>query len=201
MVWVIATLLLAPLILSQMSLRFGGQPQFSGVSQFPNSFTTPLGTNQQDLAPYNQTMIGPRGRDASDSQGCIPGREVLTTPGDLTTCGADGGYWFLDSSGTRLVEFTPDGTIRYVAVPAGPNMMTTVTAGPGGSSAADALWLTGPTDAAVYVPMTGRTAIYKTPGAQPISPIAVGKDGSLKFRMPSNGSIAYVTPQGRIVSR
>jgi hypothetical protein len=218
----VAALLIVPLLLSQMLLRAAtGAPYY--YEQQPDGYGAPPAYQNQNIDPFApaRTAVGPPTANNPQYAQCNLTVAQYTKPRTDYTCGADNAVWFIDAPNNQLDRVLPNGTVSPFPIPAPASVMTTITAGPGGSPGAESLWLTGTSAAVVYVrfdgpnqirggtdpmaPSTGMTTggvtvlVRHVGGAAPVVPIGTTQNGGLRFVQPSDGSTGIILPDGTVV--
>jgi serine/threonine protein kinase len=193
---VIAAVLLAPLLLSQVSERLALYSPFGGMPQV--SVMEPVQSNPQPVTQGGSLESPPYRTLAAR---CSSTRGTSPAPSHAGVCGPDHGYWLLNNSDNVLLDAKPDGTTQLYKIPAHENALTTLTSGRAGSPAADALWITGSANAVVYFPINGRPAVYYIREARSLAPVGVDRNGSLRFRAPNEELSGVVTSGGQVTMR
>jgi serine/threonine protein kinase len=198
----VAALLIVPLLLSQMLLRAatGAPYYYQGQSDV---YSPPLSAYQQpgmiDPSAQSRTTIGPPNSDGSRYPQCSLTVAQYTRPRTDFTCGADNAVWFIDAPNNELDRVLPDGSVSQFAIPAPAMVMNTITASPGGSPGADSLWLTGTSNAVIYVPFNGLLQVRHIGASGPVISIGTTQDGSLRFVQPSDHVTGVVLTDGRVL--
>ncbi|MDB5076259.1 MAG: serine/threonine protein kinase [Chloroflexi bacterium] len=191
---VIAAMLMAPLLLSQMSTRFALHSPFSGTPQV--TLTEPMQSNPQPVVRARPSNVSPQ--NGILAVHCTTPQGTSPASNHAAVCGPDRSYWLVHKGGSAPHDAKPGGMTLVYKIPAPANVLTTITPGPGNSPAADGLWITGSTNTVVYFTINGRPAVYHVPVTQSVVPLRVDSNGSLHFRAPNEGLAGVITSGGQV---